>query len=75
MAFGNTEQKLFAIIFDGFDTLKKRFRLVSDFFRAQLIAIKPLKRKAYLIKFRSAISSEAQRPITWLIRSGMGRLI
>ena len=30
------EQKKFAIIFDGFDTRKKRFRLVSDFFRAQL---------------------------------------
>ena len=34
------EQKIFAIIFDGFDTRKKRFRLVSDFFRAQLYLTK-----------------------------------
>ena len=32
--------KNFAIIFDGFDTPKKRFRLVSDFFRAQLYLTK-----------------------------------
>ena len=32
--------KNFAIIFDGFDTRKKRFRLVSDFFRAQLYLTK-----------------------------------
>ena len=34
------EQKDFAIIFDGFDTWKKRFRLVSHFFRAQLYLTK-----------------------------------
>ena len=32
--------KKFAIIFDGFDTQKKRFHLVSEFFRAQLYLTK-----------------------------------
>ena len=32
--------KNFAIIFDGFDAQKKRFHLVSDFFRAQLYLTK-----------------------------------
>ena len=31
------EQKNFAIIFDGLDTRKKRFRLVSDFFALNFI--------------------------------------
>ena len=39
-SFGNEMSKNFAIIFDGFDTRKKRFRLVSDFFRAQLYLTK-----------------------------------
>ena len=35
------EQKKIAIIYDGFDTRKKRFHLVSDFFfRAQLYLTK-----------------------------------
>ena len=32
--------KNFAINFDGFDTQKKRFHLVSDFFRGQLYLTK-----------------------------------
>ena len=39
-SFGNKMSKKFAIIFDGFDTRKKRFRPVSDFFRAQLYLTK-----------------------------------
>ena len=33
-------RKKFAIIFDGFDTQKKHFHLVSEFFRAQLYLTK-----------------------------------
>ena len=33
-------KKKIAIVFDGFDTRKKRFHLVSKFFRAQLYLTK-----------------------------------
>ena len=33
-------KKILQLLFDCFDTRKKRFRLVSDFFRAQLYLTK-----------------------------------
>ena len=53
--FGDKMSKKFCNYLDGLHTRKKRFRLVSDFFRAQL----------YLTKVSSRVAK------TWLIRSGM----
>ena len=45
--------KNFAIIFDGFDTRKKCFHLVSDYFRAQLYLTKVSPRDLKLGSFEA----------------------
>ena len=56
--------KNIAIIFEGFDTPKKRFRLVSDFFRAQLYLTKVTLRDLKLG------SLEVER-VVWYKKSGL----